>query len=596
VELVAADLQHMVFYSSGLRVRAALSFVDRPAGTPSSSGGSRQPRLFCSILCSVLVRAPLRLGLLFLEPPLLVGAADYLLANQVDQVAREQLAALAEAARWRQRFGPDDDVHILWQSLVRYMPSFVLAAGSLHGCLDSTFVRTAAARGSLALRYLDISGSAALSDAAIAQLLALCPRLRVLHALDSNLGTASLAALAGRVAQPAEQQQQQHGRQQQHAGPPTTRAAANGMASNATIADAEAAMGSLHLGPSDHTAQQNAALKRQAATGADSGAAVAAIPQPACQLLERLALGGSGCRVKGSALRRALRCLPNLSDLRLHSCEVHAVLDQLLPSAGSASKGGSKSSSKAEALGGMLGQLSRLVLMGCDDLGPAHVAVLLQHCTNLRRLALSSKQLAAEQFDRQQHGSLGISGSGKSSGCSSGGGSWPALTHLEVGWGSGGTFLVQVAQLTPYLTSLTTHVGAAVSDNQLAAVAASCRHLERLCLHNANVSDEGVICVLEHCPQLTSLQLCNCVGPLIDRLGAACAAGRGTARRLQELHISWGASQLNDDGLAGLLHPDVARLQSLVSSVLPEPVFVCGLLAVQFAPNMRTPHSCCCRC
>ncbi|PRW20743.1 1-deoxy-D-xylulose-5-phosphate reductoisomerase [Chlorella sorokiniana] len=141
VELVAADLQHMVFYSSGLRVLAALSFVDRPAGAPSSSG-SRQPRLFSSILCSVLVRAPLRLGLLFLEPPLLVGAADYLLANQVDPVAREQLAALAEAALWRQRFGPDDDVHILWQSLVRYMPSFALAAGSLHGCLDSTFVRT----------------------------------------------------------------------------------------------------------------------------------------------------------------------------------------------------------------------------------------------------------------------------------------------------------------------------------------------------------------------------------------------------------------------------------------------------------------------
>ncbi len=90
----------------------------------------------------MLVRAPLRLGLLFLEPPLLIGAADYLLATQLDPVAREQLATLAEAARWRQRFGPDDDVHILWQSLVRYIPSFTLVAGSLHGCLDSTFVRT----------------------------------------------------------------------------------------------------------------------------------------------------------------------------------------------------------------------------------------------------------------------------------------------------------------------------------------------------------------------------------------------------------------------------------------------------------------------
>lgn len=111
------------------------------AGAPSS-GGDCQPRLFSSILSSVLVRAPLRLGLLFLEPPLLVGAADYLLAPQLEPVAREKLAALAEAARWRRRFGPDDDVHILWQSLVRRMPSFSLAAGSLHGCLDSSFVRT----------------------------------------------------------------------------------------------------------------------------------------------------------------------------------------------------------------------------------------------------------------------------------------------------------------------------------------------------------------------------------------------------------------------------------------------------------------------
>jgi len=33
VELVAADLQHMLFYSGGLRVLAALSFVDRPVSS-----------------------------------------------------------------------------------------------------------------------------------------------------------------------------------------------------------------------------------------------------------------------------------------------------------------------------------------------------------------------------------------------------------------------------------------------------------------------------------------------------------------------------------------------------------------------------------
>ena len=340
-----------------------------------------------------------------------------------------------------------------------------------------------AARGTLALRYLDISGSPALSDAAIATLLGLCPRLRVLHAQDCNLGTASLAALAGREAQPTEQQQQRSGQHLQ-AHLPTPAAAANGMASDAT-SQIGTALGGLHLESSGRTAQLDATSSRPPPTQMAGSGAAAASMQPSCPLLERLVLGGSGCRIKGSALRRALRCLPKLTDLRLHGCEVHAVLDQLLPLAGSTSKGGSKSSSKAEAVGHMLGQLSSLELMGCDDLAPGHVAVLLQRCTSLRRLALSSKQLAADQFDRQQHSSLGGSLD------SSGGSGLLSLTHLEAGWGTGGSFLVGIAQLAPCLTSLTVHVGAAVSDSQLAAVAASCRHLERLCLHNANVSDEG---------------------------------------------------------------------------------------------------------
>ncbi len=470
----------------------------------------------------------------------------------------------------------------------------------------------AAARGTLALRYLDISGSVALSDAAIAMLLGLCPRLRVLHALDSNLGPASLAALAGRAVQPTEQQE--HSRQHRQAGPYGTTAAANGMASEATT-QLEVGLGSLHLDVSGRTAQPGAATRHPpAAQVADSGAA-AALTWPACRLLERLAIGGSSCRLKGSALRRALRCLPNLTDLGLHSCEVHAVLDPLLPLAGS--KGGNKSSSKAEAIGHVLSQLSRLEVMGCDDFSPPHVAVLLQHCTSLRRLALSSKQLAADRFDRQQHGSLSGRSSSSDGGCGSSSGSdggcgsssgLPSLQHLAVGYGAGGTFLVHAAEQAPHLTSLTIHLGAAASDSQLAAVAASCRHLERLCLQGANVSDEGavqsgcgtvclcdvvctctcssgmchadanspactvaacagVISVLERCPRLTSLQLCSCVGPLTDRLGTACIARRGTALRLRELHIGWGASQLTDDGLAALLHPDVAELQSLVRLV-----------------------------
>lgn len=364
-----------------------------------------------------------------------------------------------------------------------------------------------AAHGPLALRFLDISGSVALSDAAIATLLGLCPQLRILHALDNSLGAASLAALAGRAAQAAEQQEhgtrtsvvhgqqgRQHGEQHQEAGPrygaaAAAEAAAIGITADPT-AQAEAALGSLHLSSGGRSMRSRAQPSE-----ADCEAAASAA-QPACPRLERLTIGGSGCRVKGSALRRALRCLPNLKDLRLHGCEVHAVIDPLLPSAGgNSSKGGSsKSSSKAAAIGHVLGQLSRLELMGCDDLAPAHVAVLLQHCTSLRRLALSSKQLAAEQFDRQQHSGLGreggcskADGDGSSSSCCC----LASLTHLAVGWGAGGTFLVHAAELAPFLTSLTVHVGAAVSDDQLAAVAASCRHLERLCLQGANVSEAG---------------------------------------------------------------------------------------------------------
>ncbi|PRW20598.1 F-box LRR-repeat 2 [Chlorella sorokiniana] len=90
------------------------------------------------------------------------------------------------------------------------------------------------------------------------------------------------------------------------------------------------------------------------------------------------------------------------------------------------------------------------------------------------------------------------------------------------------------------------------------------------------------------------MQLCNCVGPLTDRLGAACAARRGIARRLQELHISWGASQLSDEGLAALLHPDVARLHSLVLKGCSQLTDAAWQLIAQHSSSLRCLDVECC--
>lgn len=343
------------------------------------------------------------------------------------------------------------------------------------------------------LRFLDVSGSEGLSDIGAAALLELCPNLRVLHAAGSRIGSLALAALAGRQQRQVEPEAQP-GRQQRYS---EQRLHAN---SSADVAS-EALQG-LHLSPGRPAARQG------------PGAAPApAPPQPACPLLERLDL--SGCRLKGSALRRALRCLPHLVDLRLSSCRggtsgLHAVVDPLLSAEGAAGSGGggsaSGSSSKAAVASGILSQLIRLECLDADDLTGRHVCALLRHCTRLRRLALSGKQLAAEQFDRQQHATDNSRPDASSNssriccGSSSGGKEdvdveeqqLPSLLHLEVGWGTGGTFLLHLAQRHGgQLASLTVHAGTAASDWLLCQLAASCRHLARVCLNAANVSDAG---------------------------------------------------------------------------------------------------------
>lgn len=321
-----------------------------------------------------------------------------------------------------------------------------------------------------------MSGVDGLSDASIAALLPLCPNLRALYAAGSKLGAVTLAVLAGRqqpaaasagVDAPAQERQPRQHRERQRA------PHSSGSATRATEE-----LAGLHLSPG-----------RPQTAGA---AAAAGAPQPACPLLERLDV--SGCRVKGSGLRRVLRCLPQLADLRLNACSgLGSMLDPLLPGSGSggdAAPASVPTSGKAVATVTLLGRLTRLEALDADDLSARHVAALLQHCTSLRRLALSGKQLAAERADHAHYSAAAACGVDASSGCEAR--TLPSLLHLEVGWGSGGTLLQHlVRKQGRQLSSLVVHPGAAVSDDHLHTLAASCRSLGRLSLMCSNVSDAG---------------------------------------------------------------------------------------------------------
>jgi hypothetical protein len=189
-----------------------------------------------------------------------------------------------------------------------------------------------------------------------------------------------------------------------------------------------------------------------------------------------------------------VRCLPGLLDLRLNESGALLALLDLLPAAGAAAGQAGrpgKSSGKVAAVQTALAQLTRLEALNADNLSGQHAATLLRQCISLRRLALSGKQLAAEQFDRQQHmqRDSGDNGSGGSGGGRGGSGTLPSLLHVEVGWGTGGTLLQHL--LRPHLISLTAHVGAAVSDWDLRQLATGCRFLARLSLRGANVSNAG---------------------------------------------------------------------------------------------------------
>lgn len=334
----------------------------------------------------------------------------------------------------------------------------------------------------LRLRLLDISSACQLSDLVAAQLLCTCPQLRVLHAAGcSQLGPTLLAALAGRVHKQdtdwAEQVVQQHACRRHERGHECANSDSDPQQCDAGSANHEASMAAAR-GLLGHWLCDAAALRAARAAALHPGAAPFA--QPACPLLEALDL--SECATRGSALRRALRCLPHLRSLALNGCSgVGGLLEPLLAAGDGA---GSSQAARVGALLAGLAALTRLEALDSDMQG-RHVQALLGHCTALRRLALSGRQLAAEGFDRQQHDTR-LRSAGSS------GDVLPSLVWLEVGWGTGGTFLLHLVQRhCPHLAALAVHVGAAASDWHLERLVASCPHLGRLCLRGTNVSETG---------------------------------------------------------------------------------------------------------
>ena len=97
--------------------------------------------MYSSIVSMLLFKCPLKCGLVFLDTPALLGAADVLLRDQLAPVAREQLAALA--ASKPARLGIDDDVHLLRIALLRQqqLQSVCVWGGSCLATLDDAFIR-----------------------------------------------------------------------------------------------------------------------------------------------------------------------------------------------------------------------------------------------------------------------------------------------------------------------------------------------------------------------------------------------------------------------------------------------------------------------
>lgn len=474
-----------------------------------------------------------------------------------------------------------------------------MAIVSSHSHLDILVLQVASACNTLALRCLDVTGNRTLGDESLGQLLGCLPHLRVLRAVSSNFGQACLAALCGR-AEPAPQAAQQPPggvRGAPSAAGGTNRGSRDSSGHHSTVGQLPGTYTPAYTAgataPRQH-GQQPAAASRSAAV-AEASAACFCHPK-----LHVLDLGHSRQLSSCPGLLPYMLCHQTaLRDLRLSGVIGAGVI---LEAAQQLDGGSDDGAGAAAALLRVLGQLTRLDLLAVDsslapgagirgsrvaakgdsrhsrgsldcrqavDLKPtaerqragAHgtsgsggrgssiglswtgMEQLVQHCTSLRSLAVSSRQLAAQQssagrlgrYDpslprllptaeqrgqgdgaEEREGSIRFgwaenfrAGAGPAAPGEGGGdcaaavpavaaapaGSdapgLPSLLDLEVGWGTGGAFLWRVLLASPFLRSLTVHAGAAVGDWHLEQLAVSCPYLCRLELRGANVSDAG---------------------------------------------------------------------------------------------------------
>ncbi len=117
------------------------------AGAPAASAPP-QPRMFLGLLSTLLIKCPLRCGVLCLDTPVGLGAADWLHHRQLAPAEQEALAAATAhtgggAGSQAGGLGPDDDVHLLHHSLLRVgvLERLAVLSGSLAGLLNTSLVR-----------------------------------------------------------------------------------------------------------------------------------------------------------------------------------------------------------------------------------------------------------------------------------------------------------------------------------------------------------------------------------------------------------------------------------------------------------------------
>ncbi|GAB4819895.1 hypothetical protein N2152v2_006941 [Parachlorella kessleri] len=446
-QLVLAGNQCLVLYSGSLELLGVVEFFGRQDAIAAEVMVDGATSLY-GHMCIVLEKCPLGCGLVVVEPLLRDGAADYLGTWQPHKTPGE----------WHSR--PDPWVPYSFGMSLTGVHEAVNRPGRLGAwrllavphCGPVTMYITRGRVQLRNLRCLDVTGSVYVTDANIAELLAACPSLTTLRATVSRLGPLTLAALSGCIGCGLGE-----GNESGNALPPTPQHVKNAAASQppSLLPRSEQQQPSIRT-------RNHAQLTQQPTDGS---------PAPCAGGLQTLDISscflGESC---GSALGGALCQLSSLRDLRISNVEgaeqVFAALQPQQVPAGERAEGGSASGTGTQhsltALRGVVGQLTRLDMLGPDVDGlipgstspvqagnpasrgfqahpvgsptsrrgastagtagaPAgaagtagspsagglswrHLELLTQHCTSLRHLAISSRRLAAEQ---QAAGPLG---------------------------------------------------------------------------------------------------------------------------------------------------------------------------------------------